>query len=171
LTRGCGPDAVGPFTALPRRLLIDIPGQAAEERIVDDLLVERGILPAAVLPRIVDKEFALGDAGRPEGVRLDDVRSSLQKPAMDVTDHLRLRQREEVTVVQQALRRILETLPADVRFRHAISADRRAHRSVNDGNATLEDLFKRMLVRSGHVSLGAVIVAMLAIGYHPELAS
>ena len=152
LTRGRGPDTIGPFAALPRRLLVDVPSQVVEKRIVDDLLVERGILPAAVLPRIVDKEFALRDAGRAEGVGLDDVRASLEKAAMDVADHLRLRQREEVTVVQQVLLRVLEALPADVRFRHAVGADRRAHRSVDDGNATLEDLFKRMLVEFSHVS-------------------
>ena len=83
-----------------------------------------------------------------------------KKPAMDVADHLRLRQREEVAVVQQVLRRVLEALPADVRFRHAIGADRRAHRSVDDGDATLEDLFKRMLVGFRHVSPMSLSVAM-----------
>jgi hypothetical protein len=80
---------------------------------------------------------------------------------MDVTDHLWLSQREEVTVVQQALRRILETLSAYVRFRHAIGADRRAHRSVDDGNSTFEDLFERMFVGSRHVFLMALSVAIL----------
>ena len=152
LTRGCGPDTIGPFAALPRRLLVDLPGQAVEKRIVNDLLVELGILPAAVLPRIVHKEFALRDAGRAEGVGLDDVRAGLQKPAMDVADHLRLGQREEVAVVQQVLRRVLEALSTDVRFRHAVGADRRAHRSVDDGDAIFENLFKRMLVEFSHFS-------------------
>src|SRR5439155_15682484 len=81
----------------------------------------------------------------------------------DVTDHLRLSQGEEVTVVQQVLPRVLEAFPADVRFRHAVGADRCAHRSVDDGNSTLEDLFKRMLVGFRHVSLRALSVAMSAI--------
>ena len=51
---------------------------------------------------------------------------------MDVANHIRLSQREEVPVVQQILRRILEALPADVSFRHAIGADRRTHRSIDD---------------------------------------
>src|SRR5260370_33684165 len=82
---------------------------------------------------------------------------------MDVTDHLRLSQGEEITVVQQVLRRVLEALPADVSFCHAVGADRRAHRSIDDGDSTLEDLFKRMLVVFRHVSLMALSVAMSAI--------
>jgi hypothetical protein len=118
-------------------LLIDVPSQAAEKRIVDDLLIERGILAAAALPRIVDKEFALGDAGCAKSVCLDDVRTSFQKPAMDVANHFWLRQREQVTIVQKALRRVLESLPSDVRFRHPIGADRRAHGSVDDSDSIL----------------------------------
>jgi len=38
-------------------LLIDLPGKVLEEGIVDDLLVERGVLAAAVLTRVVDKEL------------------------------------------------------------------------------------------------------------------
>ena len=128
--------------------------------IVDDLLVERGILAAAVLARIVDEELALRDAGGAEGVGLDDVRAGLKKAAMDVADHLRLRQREEVAVVQQVLRRVLEALAADVRFRHAVGADGRAHRSIDDGDAALEDLFQRMLVGFRHVSLMALSVGI-----------
>src|SRR6202011_3455053 len=42
---------------------------------------------------------------------------------------------------------------ADVSFRHAVGADRRAHRSIDDGDSTLEDFLKRMLVGSSHFSL------------------
>src|SRR4029077_16291202 len=136
LTRSCRANAISPLTALPCRLFIDIPSQAAKEWIVDDFLVERGILSAAFLPRILHKKLALRNAGCAEGVRLDDVRTCLQKPTMDVTDHLWLGQGEEVTVVQQALGRTLEALSADVCLRHAIRADRRAHRSVDDRNST-----------------------------------
>ena len=151
LARGRVPDPIGPFPALPRRLLVDLPRQVAEKRIFNDLLIERGIFPPAMLPRIVHKEFALRDAGRAEGVGLDDVRPGLEKSAMDVADHLRLRQREQVAVVQQVLLRVLEALSADVRFRHAVGADGRAHRSVDDGDSALEDLLQRMLMGSRHV--------------------
>ena len=137
LTRGCTGNSIGPFAALPRRLLIDIPREITQKRVFDDLLIERRVLPAAPLPRIFDKEFALRDAGCPEGIRLDDVRPCLEKSAMNIANHLWLGQREEVAVIQQALRRILKALPADVRFRHSISADSRAHRSIDDGNPTL----------------------------------
>src|ERR1700733_13086059 len=71
---------------------------------------------------------------------------------MDVADHLRPRQGEEVAVVQQILLRVLEAFPADVRFRHAVGADRGAHRTIDDGDSTLEYLFKGMLAGFHHVS-------------------
>src|ERR1700733_1374316 len=76
---------------------------------------------------------------------------------MDVADHLRLSQGEEVAVVQQVLGRVLETLPANVSFLHAVGADRRAHCSVNDGNSILENLFQRMLVGCSHIYMMSFI--------------
>src|ERR1700730_14362597 len=95
---------------------------------------------------------------------------------MDVTDHIRLSQGEEVTIVQQILRRVLEALPADVSFRHAIGADRRAHRPIDDGDSTLEDLLKRMLVGCSHFSLMALRmasarVALTRIFHYSEIKS
>src|SRR6202041_2630964 len=123
------------FTTLPRRLHIDLRREAAEERIVDDLLVELRIFAAAALSWIFDKELALGDAGRAKGVGLDDVGASLQKAAMDITDHRGLRQREQVAVVEQVLGRVFETIAADIRFRPPVAADGRAHRTIDDGDA------------------------------------
>src|ERR1700744_2681017 len=105
-----------------------------------------------MLPRILHEKFALGDAGGAECIRLNDVCPSFQKPAMDVTDHLWLSKRKNVTVIQQILRGVFETLPADVSFCHAVSANRRAHRSINDGDSALEDLLKRMLPGYSHLS-------------------
>src|SRR5271155_2134913 len=78
---------------------------------------------------------------------------------MDVTDHLRLSQGEEISVVQQVLRRVLESLPANISLSHAIGADRRSHRAVDDGDSILEDLFKRMLLVFCHVFLIVLSVA------------
>jgi hypothetical protein len=73
---------------------------------------------------------------------------------MDVTNHRWLSQRKQVAIVQQVFFRAFEALPPNVRFLHAVSADRRAHRSINDGDSTLEDILKRvMMVGSSHVSL------------------
>ena len=74
-----------------------------QKRIVDDFLVELRILAAAMLARIVDEKLALRNAGRAKGICLDDVGARLKKPPMNVADHLRLRQREQVAVVQQIL--------------------------------------------------------------------
>jgi len=97
-------------------------------------LVERGVFPSAMFPGIIYKELALGDAGRTEGVRLDDVCPSLQKTTMDVADHAWLSQREKVTVVQQILLRVLEVFATDVRFGHTVRTNRRAHGTINDGD-------------------------------------
>ena len=137
-------DAIGPLAALLRRFFVDLPGEVVEHRVFDDLLVEGGVFAAAVLARVVDEEFALGDAGGAEGVGLDDVCAGFEEAAMNVADHLRLREGEEITVVEQVLGRVLEALPANVGFFHAVGADGRAHRSVDDGDAVLEDLFQRM---------------------------
>ena len=88
-------DAIGPRAALARRLLVDLPGQALQERILDDPLVEGRVLAAAALARIVDEELALGDAGGAEGVGLDDVGAGLEEAPVDVADHLGLSQRED----------------------------------------------------------------------------
>src|ERR1035437_7021338 len=109
LTSSRRPNTIGPFTALLRRLLVDLPRQAVEHRIVDDLLVELGILPATVLSRIFHKEFALGDAGRAESIGLADVRAGFEKPAMDIADNLWLSGGEDVPVVQKVFRRIRES--------------------------------------------------------------
>ena len=138
-------DAIRPLAPLPRRLLVDLPRQLAEKLVVDHLLVKLRILPPAALARIVDKKLALRDARRAEGIGLHDVGPGLKKPPMNVADQLRLRQREQVAVVQQVLLRVLEALPANVRLFHPVGADGRPRRSINDGDAAFEDLFERML--------------------------
>ena len=72
---------------------------------------------------------------------------------MDVANHFWLRQREQVTIVQKALRCVLESFPSDIRFRHAVGPDGRTHSSVDDRDSILQDLFERMLVDFLHVFL------------------
>ncbi len=79
LTSSCIPDAISPLAALLGRFLIDLPGKIIQHRILDDLLVEGRIFATAVLPRIVDEELALGDAGGAKGVRLDNVCASFER--------------------------------------------------------------------------------------------
>ena len=94
---------------------------------------------------------------------------------MDVTDHLRLRQGEEVAVIQEIFLRVLEAFSADVRFRHAVGANRRPHRTVDDGDSILEYLLKRMLLDFHHASPKDLSVAVSAMsrwkdtGTRPEL--
>ena len=112
-----------------------------------------------MLARIIDEEFALRDARRAKGVGLDDVRAGFKEAAMDVADHLRLRERKNIAVVQQIFFRIFEALATNVRFRHAIGADGGAHRAVNDGDPVSEDLMERMF---GFRHCGFVCTAFVA---------
>ena len=80
---------------------------------------------------------------------------------MNVADHIRLSQREKVSIVQEILRRVLEAAPPDVRFLHSISADGRAHRPINDGDPTFKYLLQRMLMGFCHIFLMALSVANL----------
>ena len=124
-----------------RGLLVDLPGQVVEKGIFDHFLVEVGVFAASALAGVFYEELALGDAGGAEGVGLDDVRAGFEEAAMDVTNHVRLGQGEEVSVVQQVLFRIFEARASDVRFLHAVGADGGAHGSIDDGDSCLQDLF------------------------------
>src|SRR5580658_949895 len=69
---------------------------------------------------------------------------------MYVADHRRLREREEIAIVQQVLLRVLEALAANIGFFHAVGANGRTHRSVDNGDSALENLLESMLVIRRH---------------------
>ena len=91
--------AIGLLAALARGGLAHFPREFVEEFVLDDLLEKLRILPPAMLARILDEEIAQGDRGHAEGVRLNDVRARFEEAAVDVADHLRLREREKVAAV------------------------------------------------------------------------
>src|SRR6185437_17139577 len=111
LARGCSPNTLRPFATLSCRLFVDLSRQIAEIWIINDFLVKLGILPPAALSRIIHEELTLNDAGCAEGVRFNDICPRLQEAAMDIANHIGLRQGEEVSVVQQVLARVLEAVP------------------------------------------------------------
>jgi hypothetical protein len=75
---------------------------------------------------------------------------------MDVADHPGLRQGEKVAVVFEVLGRVFESLPADIRLGHAIGAYGGAHRSIDDGDAVVENVLKGMPMNWFHIFLIAV---------------
>ena len=139
---------IRPLATLPRRGLAHFPRQIVQEFVLDDLLEKLRILPPTVFPRVFHEKVAQRDRGHAKGIRLNDVRARLQKPPVDVADHLRLREREKVAAVQHVLLHILEALSPHIRLRHPISANRRSHRPVDDRDALAEQLFERM--KRGH---------------------
>ncbi len=72
---------------------------------------------------------------------------------MDVADHLRLCEGEEIAVVEQVLGGVLEAVAADVGLGHAVSANGGAHCTVDDGDSTFQNFLKRVLVGCRHFPL------------------
>ncbi len=87
-------DAIGPFAALARGLLVDVPGELVEELVLDDAFVEFRILAPAALARIFAEEFALRNRSSAESVGFDNVGAGLKEAPMDIADHGGLRERE-----------------------------------------------------------------------------
>jgi hypothetical protein len=124
---------------LPGRDFVDLPGEVVEERVLDHLLVKFRVLATAMLARVVHEKLALADARGREGIRLDDVRAGFEETAMDVADHLGLREREKIAVVLQVFLRVGEALGPDVFLGHPVGADGRAHGAVDDGNTLAKE--------------------------------
>jgi len=59
---------------------------------------------------------------------------------VNVADHGRLRQGEEIAIVQQVFCRVLEALTANIALLHSVGAQGGAHGAVDDGNAQRENL-------------------------------
>src|SRR5689334_13306007 len=70
---------------------------------------------------------------------------------MNVADHFGLRQSEQVAVVYKAFLSVFKSLATNVGLGHPIGADRRPHRSINDGDAVFENFFERMMFTLFHV--------------------
>jgi hypothetical protein len=144
-------DAVAPLARELGGLVIDLPGELFEERIVADLAgKELGVLAAlALFARVFDEEFALGEGGAGEGVRLDDVGSGLEETFVDVADDIGPREGEDVAVVEEVLDVRGKALPAGLGLGEFVLADGRAHRAVEDEDAFGELALQLFRVR-GH---------------------
>src|SRR2546422_9910501 len=75
---------------------------------------------------------------RVEGVGLDDVGPGLEVLVVDLANHPRTRQREQVVVALQVASGPGETLAAEIAFRELVALDGRAHRAVQYQDAALE---------------------------------
>ncbi len=61
---------------------------------------------------------------------------------MDVADHFRLGEGEEVAVVQEVFGGVFEAVGTDIGLGHAVGADSGAHGAVDDGDPVFEDGFE-----------------------------
>src|SRR5258706_144592 len=102
---------------------------------------DSAVCPASVRPA----EAVSGSAGRVrvDGFGLRDVGARLEVLRVDLADHLRARDGEEVVVAAQVLAEILEALAAELRFREVVALDHRAHGAVEHEDALLEGILER----------------------------
>ena len=80
----------------------------------------------------VEAVVGLGDAGRGERVRAEDVRAGVQVAGVDRGDGRRLGQAQQVAVAAQVARMVAEPLAAEVGLGELVGLEHRAHRAVED---------------------------------------
>ena len=78
----------------------------------------------------VEAVVGLGDAGRGERVRAEDVRAGIEIGDVDGVDGRRLGQAQEVAVAAQVARMVAEPLAAEIGFGEPVGLEHRAHRPV-----------------------------------------
>ena len=114
-------------------------GEVLEEGIIDDLLIEIGVLTAfARFAWVFDEELGLSNGGGGKGVGFNDVRPSFEETLVDVTDDIGARQGEDVTIVEQVFGGILEAFPPGIILGEAIAADGGAHGSIEHEDTLFE---------------------------------
>ncbi len=83
---------------------------------------------------------ALRHGGRIERVRADHVRPGFQVGPVDVPDHVRPRQAQQVVVPLERLRVVPERVVAVIRLRQLAGLDHRAHRAIENQDALAQRL-------------------------------
>ena len=89
--------------------------------------------------RRIEAVVGLGDAGRGERVRADDVRAGIEIAGMDGGDGRRLGQAQQVAVAAEVARVVAEPLAAEVGLAEPVGLEHRPHRPVEDDDPLAED--------------------------------
>ncbi len=97
--------------------------------------------------RVLDPVVGHGQPGGGEGVGLDDVGAGAQVGAVDLADHVRARQAEEVVVAEQGGGVGAEMVAAEVVLGEGVPLDHGAHGAVKDEDAVVEFRLQRRLAR------------------------
>ena len=105
------------------------------------MLEERLVFAAVAM---FEKEIVLADGRGGERVRLDDVRARFQIEPVNFLDDLRLREHEQLVVAPEVLTLPVEkSRPAKRRLIQFVLLDDRAHRTIDDDDALLQQSFER----------------------------
>ena len=109
-------------------------------------IAERACQPRTFLVQLFDQmlETVIGLADRRgiEGIRLDDVGAGFEIGAADLTDDVRLRQRQKIVVALELVTVIAETATAERRLVQRITLDHHAPGSVEDEDALARRLLQ-----------------------------
>jgi hypothetical protein len=106
-----------------------------QELVLDDFLIERGVLASAAFARILKEKLALAHRCGGKSVCLDDLRARLEKAPMNVLDRRAERQRVDVAVVLEILGRLPKPLAPHLLLGVPVVPDRRAHGAVDKHDA------------------------------------
>ena len=122
-----------------RRLEVELPGEIAQFRVIDDRLVELGIL-ALVVSRWGDEKVALRDGGPGKSVGFDDIRSRLVEAFVNISDDVGAGQCQDITVIEQVFMVVFEALAAGGGLVEPVATNGRSHRPIKDEDAFVEQL-------------------------------
>ena len=112
---------------------------ATQEGIVHDLVEECLVLAAGGM--LLKQEVVLPDRGRAEGVGFNDVGPGLEILAVNLRDHLRPREQQDLVVALEVLARpVGETFAAKRGFVQPVALHHGAHRPVENDDALLNQL-------------------------------
>jgi len=99
-----------------------------------ELLDALGEVAGVAIDHVVDRGLVRAH----EVMEVRGTFARLQEATVDVADHLGLREREQIAVVEQVLAGVGEALAADVGLGHPVAADGGAHGAVDDDDAFAE---------------------------------
>src|SRR5581483_10041691 len=121
---------------------VQFTGKIRETGIVNHTLEERLVLPAFGMLEI--EEIVLSNGGCGEGIRLHDIRSSLEVFAVDFLDDLRLGQEQNFVITLEILARpVGESFSSELGLGELVTLNDCPHGAIDDDDALGKQLFER----------------------------
>ena len=113
----------------------DVARAFGSARLVGSLAGQRGCCSVELVTVVLEPVVGLGDARRGEGVGADDVGPGVEVGAVDVTDDVGLRHRQDVGVALEVVAVVGERLAAVAGLLELVALDEGAHGTVDHQDA------------------------------------